>query len=252
MGEKEYYEELVKNVGLVAYEAGSDTSFSTLLGFFLAMCHYPEVQRKAQAELDAVVGPHRLPDFGDRDALPYINAVIKEALRWHIVLPLGLPHRTVQDDEIDGYFLPAGTILIPNTWAMMQDADAYDKPREFYPDRFIRDGKLDTTVRDPAAYVFGYGRRVCAGRHFADEMLYLAIASVLHVFIIEPPLDENGQPVKVEHRQSPGLISYVHITRVDSLRLNISGGVNRHPEDFQCVLKPRYDSTTNASLLASV
>ena len=56
---------------------------------FLAMAIYPEVQKKAQAEIDAVVGPHRLPDFEDRPSLPYINAIIKESMRWHLVLPLG-------------------------------------------------------------------------------------------------------------------------------------------------------------------
>ena len=53
------------------------------------MALYPEVQKKAQAEIDAVVGPNRLPDFQDRPSLPYINAVLKESLRWNLVAPLG-------------------------------------------------------------------------------------------------------------------------------------------------------------------
>ncbi|CDO71675.1 hypothetical protein BN946_scf184915.g19 [Trametes cinnabarina] len=203
------YEEIVKNVGLIAIQGGSDTSFSTLLGLFLAMSLYPEVQSKAQAELDAVVGRHRLPDFEDRESLVYINAVIKECLRWHTVLPLSLPHRTVDDDEIGGYFIPGGTIVIPNTWAILHDEQAYDAPYAFKPERFIREGKLDPFARDPAAYAFGYGRRVCAGRHFADESLFLTIASVLHVFRINAPLDEQGQPIKVDYRHTPGIVSYV-------------------------------------------
>ena len=58
-------------------------------GFFLAMALYPEVQKKAQAEIDTVLGPHRLPDFEDRPSLPYINAIVKESMRWHLVAPLG-------------------------------------------------------------------------------------------------------------------------------------------------------------------
>ena len=58
---------------------------------FLAMALYPEVQKKAQAEIDAVVGPNRLPDFHDRPSLPYINAVVKESSRWNIVVPFGRP-----------------------------------------------------------------------------------------------------------------------------------------------------------------
>ena len=55
------------------------------------MALYPEVQKKAQAEIDAVVGPNRLPEFHDRPSLPYINAIVKELSRWNLVLPLGKP-----------------------------------------------------------------------------------------------------------------------------------------------------------------
>lgn len=82
------------------------------------MSLYPDVLKTAQAELDAVV-ESRLPDYGDRDKLPYVNAIIKEALRWHVVLPLSLPHSTVEDDELNGHFIPAGTIIMPNTWCVM-------------------------------------------------------------------------------------------------------------------------------------
>ena len=59
---------------------------------FLAMALYPEVQKKAQAEIDAVVGQNRLPDFHDRPSLPYINAIVKESSRWNLVVPLGRPY----------------------------------------------------------------------------------------------------------------------------------------------------------------
>lgn len=65
--------------------------------WFLAMVLYPEVQRKAQEELDRVVGPNRLPDFSDYDSLPYINAMAKETMRWHQVGPLGRVETTTLD-----------------------------------------------------------------------------------------------------------------------------------------------------------
>ena len=74
--------------------------------------------KKAQAELDAVVGPDRLPDFSDRDALVYVQAIIMETSRWHVVGPLSGIHYTMEDDEFHGYFIPAGTALIPNTWCV--------------------------------------------------------------------------------------------------------------------------------------
>lgn len=57
--------------------------------FFLAMLCHPGVQKKAQAEIASVVGRDRLPDFDVRDQLPYINAIIKETMRWQPVTPLG-------------------------------------------------------------------------------------------------------------------------------------------------------------------
>lgn len=91
-------------------------TFSLIQAFFLVLASFPEVQEKARTELDAVVGPHRLPDFNDRDALPYVCAVIKECMRWHAIAPLGIPHRLVQDDEYRGYLIPKGTLVIPNIW----------------------------------------------------------------------------------------------------------------------------------------
>ena len=84
--------------------------------FFLAMALYPEVQRRAQAELAAVVGPHRLPEFEDQKKLPYINAIVKECLRWQNVFTLGLPHRVMEDDEYNGYRIPKGSIVLGNIW----------------------------------------------------------------------------------------------------------------------------------------
>ena len=91
-------------------------TISTLQAVLLALCLHPDVLKKAQAELDAVVGPTRLPEFSDSDSLIYLNAVIKESLRWLSVSPLGQSHYTMVDDEFAGYFIPAGTILQGNIW----------------------------------------------------------------------------------------------------------------------------------------
>ena len=84
--------------------------------FFLAMLGRPEVQEKAHKELDAVVGSRRLPTFEDLDSLPYVTAIIKETARWQVVTPIGLPHRTIQDDEYNGYFIPKGSNVLANLW----------------------------------------------------------------------------------------------------------------------------------------
>lgn len=155
-------------------------TFSLIQAFFLVLASFPEVQEKARTELDAVVGPHRLPDFNDRDALPYVCAVIKECMRWHAIAPLGIPHRLVQDDEYRGYLIPKGTLVIPNTWyvaslgpasscqrvyrlldlrAFSRDEKRYPDPEAFVPERFLKNGKLNADTTGPSEFAFGYGRR---------------------------------------------------------------------------------------------
>lgn len=78
------------------------------------MTLFPDVQRKAQDEIDRVFGGPALPTVEDRERLPYIDAVVKEALRWHVVAPLGVPHRTDEDDIVAGYLIPKNAVLLPN------------------------------------------------------------------------------------------------------------------------------------------
>ncbi|KAI0631999.1 cytochrome P450 [Trametes polyzona] len=110
-----------------------------LQAVFVALTLHPHIQNKARAKLDAVVGPQRLPDFGDEDALVYVRALIKEALRWHIVVPLGVPHRTIADD------------VLPHTCWHHGHVEylAYEDPDEFRPERFILDGTLNRKIQDP-------------------------------------------------------------------------------------------------------
>ena len=80
------------------------------------MVLYPNAQRNAQAELDSVIGTSRLPDFDDFDDLPYIKALCLEIHRWRQVVPLGIPHRLMEDDVYGEYFIPKGTIVMGNAW----------------------------------------------------------------------------------------------------------------------------------------
>ncbi|KAM5539479.1 hypothetical protein V8D89_006931 [Ganoderma adspersum] len=223
--------DIAKNIALGAFEAGADTTFSTLQAFFLAMSLYPEVQKKAQAQLDAVVGPRRLPSHDEWEALPYVTAIVKEALRWHVVLPFSIPHLTTEDMVYDGYFLAKSTMLLGNSWACLHDPETFPEPERFIPERYIHDGELDPSAPDPGRFVFGYGRRTCSGRYFAYSSLFINVALILHTFDITPPLDEQGRVIVIEPKMTDTLTSY--------------------PEDFRCTIKPRSDQAREIILAES-
>ncbi|KAF9233348.1 cytochrome P450 [Melanogaster broomeanus] len=119
----------VKSVAATAYAGGAETTSSSFKVFFLAMVLYPEAQRRAQAEIDAVVGNDRLPTFEDRPSMPFLEATLRETLRWHPVAPLG-------------------ATVLPNMWAMSHDDVKYPDPNDFKPERFLNsDGTLNDDDR---------------------------------------------------------------------------------------------------------
>ncbi|USP76716.1 hypothetical protein yc1106_03990 [Curvularia clavata] len=198
-----------KWTALTLYLGGADTTVSALSIFFLAISLFPSIQSSAQSELDALLGsPPRLPTAQDLPHLPYIDALVKETLRWHQVAPMGLPHTNTAPDTYSNYRIPKNSILIPNIWAFMHDPSVYRDPFVFRPERFL--GK--DAEQDPRVHVFGYGRRICPGRYMADRALGVTIAMTLAVFSVE----REGEN---EVRFSPGVLS--------------------HPGPFRCRIKPR-------------
>ena len=123
------------------------------------MIRNPGMLKKAQDELDRVVGRDRLPEFSDRENLPYINAIVKEVIRWNPPLPIAIPNRVTQDDVYRGYIIPEGANVVQNVWAIFRDSTVYPNPEVFNPERFLKDGKIDPTVFDPENRAFGAGRR---------------------------------------------------------------------------------------------
>ncbi|KAG2021093.1 O-methylsterigmatocystin oxidoreductase [Coprinopsis cinerea AmutBmut pab1-1] len=221
--------QIARNVSGISYVAGSDTTISSIYGLLLALAMKPEVQREAQAEIDAVTGGDRLPTCSDKVELPYVQAIVKEGGRWHTVLPLCLPHMSVDDDVYDGYFIPAGTWIIPNSWAVMHDPEIFEDPMEFKPERYLKDGVIDPSVLDAESGSFGYGRRICPGRYLGMETITLTIASLLAVFDVRPVKDEAGRPIPLEYITESGVLV--------------------SPLPFKCELVPR--SPRHAELLRS-
>jgi len=211
-------EETLKDALAGLYLAGVDTMKHTLNVFFLAMTLHPAVQKKAQEEIDRVVGSQRLPTFGDRPALPYIDAIFREVLRWRPVVPLGFVHTTVEDDVYNGVFIPKGAFVFPSTWGISRNEAVYSEPDSFIPDRFIKpDGTLND---DDVSYGFGHGRRVCSGVYLAKSMVWVAIASVLATFNIKKAKDENGVEIDIDPDA-------------------FEDGIATYPKPYKCSVSPR-------------
>ncbi|KAG0702310.1 cytochrome P450 [Suillus ampliporus] len=232
-------EHIVKWTAASLYAGGADTTVSAIYSLFLAMTLFPDAQRKAQAEIDAVVGPDRLPSFVDRDSLPYTEAFAKEVLRWNTVAPTSVPHRVTEDDIHDGYHIPKDSLIIANIWLvpslfpvryftestarfMLNDPRTYADPSQFNPERFLaKDGKGPEA--DPRTICFGFGRRICPGLHLADASVWISTAMSLAVFDISKVI-ENGVEITPELDPSSGTIS--------------------HPKPFKCSIKPRSSTAT--------
>ncbi|SJL09865.1 related to cytochrome P450 CYP2 subfamily [Armillaria ostoyae] len=196
--------EIIRNIAAVAFAAGADTTVSAILSVILAFILYPEVQAKAQAELDAAVGPTRLPNFDDRPQLPYIDAILLEALRWNPVLPMGVAHRSVKADVYRGYYIPAGATVIANTWAILHDEKNYPNPLVFNPDRFMPEDGKELQPNPIAA--FGFGRRICPGRYLAMNTIWIAIASMASTLSFSKAVDSEGRIAEPSDTFTDGLL----------------------------------------------
>ncbi|EIW84507.1 cytochrome P450 [Coniophora puteana RWD-64-598 SS2] len=204
-GKIENFEQVIRDCCGTAYAAGQETTASTLIIFLLAMVLNPDVQARARAEIDAVVGTERIPTFEDRGTLPYVEAVYQETLRWRPVVPLCIPHCTTKEDIYNGYYIPKQAIIIPNIWAMSQNPDKFPSPSEFRPERFLdANGKL---TGDTSDFVFGFGRRLCVGRHFASASVWAAMARMLSLFEMKKPKNEHGDEFAPNPEWTTGLTS---------------------------------------------
>ncbi|KAL4264901.1 cytochrome P450 family protein [Pleurotus pulmonarius] len=194
--------EIIKDVAAQVYVGGAETSHATLSTFVAAMVLFPEVQKRGQEELDKLASS-RLPTFEDLPCMPYVQAIMLEVLRWQSVLPLGLAHRLTMDDEYNGYYIPKGSVVFANIWAMLRDEEYHPDPDIFRPERFLKDGKINYKLTDPIPN-FGFGRRICPGRFFAMDSLWISIASILATFNIEKAKDEQGRDIEPDIRWIPG------------------------------------------------
>ncbi|KAH9040505.1 cytochrome P450 [Lactarius pseudohatsudake] len=217
------------------FVAGAETTSTTMSWWTLAMIAHPEVQKRAHIELDTVVGRSRTPAFSDAPNLPYIQAIVKEILRWRPALPLSLPHSTTEDDWYNGMFIPKGTICLPNLFQFNRDPSYGDDAANFRPERFldahgeILPGPAET--REDGHGTYGIGKRACVGKHIANESLFIYIATALWALTLERVRDEDGNEVPLD---------------VDAF---VDTGITIRPGPYECKITPRFGEVV--SILAA-
>ncbi|KAG6909522.1 hypothetical protein DXG01_017079 [Tephrocybe rancida] len=226
-GLNDHEEDVVQWGANSLYGGGTDTTTAALTTFMLAMVLNPDVQKKAQGELDTIVGHGRLPSMEDRSRLPYMEALLLEVLRYHPIGPMGIPHCVSQDDYYNGMLIPKDSIVLANLWLFAHNPDIYPEPNAFNPDRFY---KTEKPQLDPQTFVYGFGRRACPGRELANANMFLFMSMMLSCFDIVKAVDDNG----------------VEITPT----LSFGSGTVSHPKPFPFTIKPR--SADSEALISNI
>ncbi|KAK1296611.1 Flavonoid 3'-monooxygenase [Acorus calamus] len=196
----------IKALLLDLFVAGTDTSASTAEWALAELVRHPSILRRAQQELDSVVGRDRLVSEPDLARLPFLQAVIKETFRLHPSTPLSLPHMATDDCEINGYHIPSGSTLFVNVWAIARDPDVWADPLEFNPARFLSGGPkahVDVRGNDFEVIPFGSGRRICAGINLGLRMVQFMTATLVHAFDWAGP--DGLDPEKIDMEEAYGL-----------------------------------------------
>ncbi|XP_070581547.1 cytochrome P450 1A1-like [Ptychodera flava] len=197
------------------FAAGFDTMGKTLYVFFLYMILYPEVQDKAQQEIDAVIGRDRPPAFTDRRNLPYVDSLIYELLRHATLAPLSMPHATIKDTKLYDFDIPKDTPVYPNLHSANFDETEWEDPDQFKPERFLsQDGQSLNKVKAAKLASFSFGKRRCPGEQLAQKELFLFITLFLQRFTIG---------------KCPG----------DNPKLKWNHGLTLHPDRFKILTTPR-------------
>nr|XP_050037674.1 cytochrome P450 2U1-like [Dermacentor andersoni] len=171
---------------------GTFSTTSTMMWQMLNFARYPDtVQARVQREIDDVVGHDRQPTWEDRKQMPYTLACVWEADRWKTAGPLGLPRECAEDVVVGDFFLPKGSVVLPNIWAVHNDPTLWKEPTKFYPERYLNEDGTLFSHKPEHLIPFCIGRRACPGDIFATMEIFLLVTFLLQKYHIVPekPID---------------------------------------------------------------
>ncbi|XP_073291744.1 cytochrome P450 93B2-like [Primulina huaijiensis] len=191
--------EQLKALILDFFTAGTDTTAIAVEWSIAELLRNPKVLKKAQEEIDNVVGSQRLLQESDAPKLPYIMAIIKETFRLHPPIPM-ISRKSVSDCVINGYMIRAQTLLFVNIWSIGRDPKYWERPMEFRPERFLDSGcgSIDVKGQNFELMPFGTGRRGCPGMLLAIQELVSILGAMVQCFDLELP--DGSQNVDMTER----------------------------------------------------
>ncbi|RIB09214.1 cytochrome P450 [Gigaspora rosea] len=219
------------------FAAGTDTVSASLTWLTATLANIPHVQSKAHQELDRVIGQSRIPEVSDEQNIPYIRAIIKESQRYCGPLYLGVPHGIEEDDEYNGYHIPANSVVILNQYGIHMDENRYENSKEFKPDRFLGFTESSATLANGKYenrdhFAFGAGRRLCTGIHMA--CITYGVSRLLWCFKIENASslgnDENASSLGNDGKPIPINLNKVRF------------GITVWPEEYKVRFVKRHDN----------
>ncbi|KAK9726670.1 hypothetical protein RND81_05G229600 [Saponaria officinalis] len=198
-------QESIKAIISDMFVAGTTTTYATLEWAMSELIRNPKAMESVQRDVRGNWGDKTGITDSNLDKMTYLKAVIKETFRLHPSVPLLLPRISMQDATVNGYDIPARTLVMINAWAIHRDATSWDEPEEFKPERFL-DSAVDYKGQDFNLIPFGSGRRGCPGIYFAISNIELALANLVNKFNWRLPDGVDG--TSLDMMEYPGLTAH--------------------------------------------
>ncbi|KAF3675042.1 Cytochrome [Capsicum annuum] len=207
----------IKGLLMNVLVAGSDTSAAAVVWAMTALIKNPKVMKKVQEEIRNSIGSKGIVKEDDVKNMPYFKAMIKEALRLYPPVPLLVPRESMGNSTLEGYEIQARTILQVNSWAIARDAEMWENPEEFIPERFLN-SDIDFKGQHYELIPFGAGRRGCPGIALGIASAELALSNLLYAFDWELP----------------------HGMKKEDVDTNVRTGITMHKKNELCLIAKNY------------
>lgn len=209
-------EENLFRVIIELFNAGTDTTATTVVWAIIHLIKNPEIQDKCRKEIVEVVGTGRCVRLEDKKNLPYLQAFIDEVLRYSTIAPQTVPHSVLEDTEFEGYIIPKNSVVIFVLYTLLMDKETWGDPDNFRPERFLSESGL--LIEDKECFApFSLGGRSCLGKHLARMELFLFIGTLIQRFEFKSP---PGSPPPSTRRIQTGITSQPERYDICAIPLN--------------------------------